>query len=99
MHIAAIDHMANNGDSFLHHARPITKVCIAFLFLFSLVFTNQIYKALLLLTVPVIFILLSKVNIREILHLAAYPVIFSLLFALIRMQQSWILGVLVLVKA
>ena len=30
-HIAAIDHMANNGDSFLN-ARPITKVSMALLF-------------------------------------------------------------------
>ena len=49
--------------------------------------------------IPIVFILLSKVNLRSILHLAAYPVVFSLIFALIRMQQSWVLGVLVLIKA
>lgn len=99
MHIAAIDHMANNGDSFLHQARPITKVGFAFLFLAGLIFSNQIGKAVMLLMISAIFILLSRVNIKEMLHLAAYPVVFSLLFALIRMQQSWTAGLLVMIKA
>ena len=52
-----------------------------------------------MLVIPIILILLSGVNLREVLHLAAYPLVFSLIFALIRMQQSWILGMLVLIKA
>jgi cobalt/nickel transport system permease protein len=99
MHIAAIDYMANNGDSFLHHARPVTKVFISLLFLVCLIISDQISKAVVLLVIPIIFLLLSRVNIREILHLAAYPLVFSLIFALIRMRQSWILGILVLIKA
>lgn len=99
MHLAAIDYMANNGDSFLHRARPLTKVVISFLFLISLVISNHLYKAAVLLVVTIILIFLSKVNIRQILHLAAYPLVFSLIFAFIRMQQSWVLGVLVLMKA
>jgi len=99
MHIAAIDNMANNGNSFLHHAQPIIKIIISLLFLIGLIVSNHIGKALVLLAVPVFFILLSKVNIRQILHLAAYPLVFSLIFAFIRMQQSWTLGVLVLIKA
>ena len=99
MHIAAMDHMANNGDSFLHRARPVTKVCMTFLFLAGLIFSNQIGKAAILLVIPVIFILLSGVNIKEILHLAAYPLVFSLIFAFIRMQQSWTAGLLVMIKA
>ncbi|HHU48856.1 MAG: energy-coupling factor transporter transmembrane component T family protein [Caldicoprobacterales bacterium] len=99
MHIAAIDYMANNGDSFLHQARPVTKVFISFLFLVCLIISSQIGKALVLLVIPIILILLSGVNLREVLHLAAYPLVFSLIFALIRMQQSWILGMLVLIKA
>jgi cobalt/nickel transport system permease protein len=99
MHIAAIDHMANNGDSFLHNARPITKVSMALLFLVSLIVTNHIFKALILLAIPIALILLSRVNVREILHLAAYPLVFSILFALIRIQQSWVAGLLVMTKA
>ena len=99
MHLAAIDYMANNGDSFLHRARPLTKVVISFLFLISLVISNHLYKAAVLLVVTIILIFLSKVNIRQILHLAAYPLVFSLIFAFIRVQQSWVLGVLVLMKA
>ena len=99
MHIAAIDNMANNGDSFLHHARPVTKVIVTFSLLAGLIFTNHIYKAAILLLIPVVFILLSGVNIRQILHLAAYPIVFSLLFALIQLQQSWEAGLLVLLKA
>ena len=99
MHIAAIDYMANNGDSFLHQARPITKVFISILLLVCLIISNQLIKAAIILIIPIIFILFSKVNLRRILHLAAYPVVFSLIFALIRMQQSWVLGVLVLIRA
>jgi cobalt/nickel transport system permease protein len=99
MHIASVDHMATSGESFLHRARPVTKVSISFLFLFALIFSNHIYKVVLLLFVPVIFILLSRVNFKEIIHLALYPVIFSLLFALIQLQQSWIAAAMVMIKA
>ncbi|MDD4681401.1 MAG: energy-coupling factor transporter transmembrane component T [Clostridia bacterium] len=99
MHIAAVDHMANNGDSFLHHALPFTKVIMSFLFLAALIFSNQIHKAVFLLVIPVAFILLSGVNVREIFHLALYSIVFSLLFALIQLQQSWTAAVMVMIKA
>ena len=90
--------MANNGDSFLHNARPITKVSMALLFLVSLIVTNHIFKALILLAIPIALILLSRVNVREILHLAAYPLVFSILFALIR-TAIMVAGLLVMTMA
>lgn len=99
MHIAAVDHMANNGNSFIHQAQPVTKVWVAFSFLAALIFSNHIYKAILLLLIPIFFIFLSRVDFREIFHLALYPVVFSLIFALIQLQQSWVAAVLVMIKA
>jgi cobalt/nickel transport system permease protein len=99
MHLAAVDQMAVNGNSFLHRAQPVTKVIMTMLFLIGLVFSDNIIEAVILLAVPAVFILLSKVDSREILHLALYPVFFSIVFALLRMQESWAAGVLVLLKA
>jgi cobalt/nickel transport system permease protein len=99
MHIAAIDYMANSGNSFLHRARPAVKVIVSLLLLIALILTNDIYKAVLLIAVPVFLLLLSKSNLKEILHLAAYPMVFSLIFALIRVQESWLAGLMVLLRA
>jgi cobalt/nickel transport system permease protein len=99
MHLAAVDHMANNGDSFLHQAQPVTKVIMTLLFLIGLVLSDSIIESVILLSVAVIFILLSRVDSREILHLALYPVFFSTVFALLRVQESWTAGALVMLKA
>lgn len=99
MHLAAVDQMANNGDSFLHQARPITKVVMSLLFLIGLILSDSIIESVILLSVTVILILLSKVDSREILHLALYPVFFSIIFALLKVQESWAAGALVMLKA
>jgi len=99
MHIAAVDQMANNGDSFLHRARPVTKVIMTFLLLAALILSDSIPKAVFLLLLPSVLIIASRANIKEIVHLAAYPLIFSLLFALLQLSNSWKAGLMVMLKA
>lgn len=99
MHLAAVDNMANNGDSFIHEARPITKVFMSLLFIGSIIFTSSLLKLGALLLALILLISLSRVNIKEILHLALYPVFFSLVFALIRAQASWQAGLVVILKS
>lgn len=99
MHLAVVDHMANNGDSFLHRASPVTKVFINLLFLIGVILSDSILKSVVLLTVTITLISLSKVDRREIFHLALYPVFFSVAFALLKLQESWAAGVMVMLKA
>ncbi len=99
MHLAAVDHMANNGDSFLHRASPLTKVFISLLFLTGMILSDSILKSFVLMGITITLIILSKVDGREIFHLALYPVFFSIVFALLKLQESWTAGVLVMMKA
>ncbi|HHY82688.1 MAG TPA: hypothetical protein GX505_08415 [Clostridiales bacterium] len=99
MHIAAVDQMANNGNSLMHRLSPVTKVCMTFLLLSALIFSDSIPKAVFLLVLASALILASRANIREVLHLAAYPLIFSVLFALILLGHSWKGGLMVILKA
>lgn len=99
MHLAAVDNMSNNGKSFIHKAKPITKVLMAGLFLAGIIASDNLVKLGFLLLIVFILITLSRVNIKEIMHLALYPVFFSMVFALLKVQESWAAGAVVMLKA
>lgn len=91
--------MANNGDSFIHHARPSSKVIITIILLTAVILSDSLLKTGLILLYVITAILLSRVSLGEILHLAVYPVFFSVVFGLLKLQESVAAGVLVMLKA
>lgn len=99
MHLASIDRMANNGGSVLHQAKAVYKIIFSFVVLTLIIFCENAVKMSGLILFLIGLFCLARVSPGEIVHLALYPVFFSLLFALFRIQHSWIDGVLVVLKA
>lgn len=99
MHIAEIDQISNTGDSLFHKAKAISKLLLTLFLLTSFIITNDVVKLGALMIIVGLFFFISKVPLGQVGHLIVYPVIFSILFAILRFQQSWILGIIVLQKA
>ncbi len=99
MHIAEIDQITINGDSPLHKARAISKLVLTTLLLTSFIVSNELLKLGLLIGLILIFYVISKVRFKQVGHLIIYPIIFSFIFAIIRLQQSWDLGLIILLKS
>ena len=99
MHLAEIDQISISGDSLLHQARAISKLILTTLLLASIILTNDAVRLGMIMGVIFILLLFSKVPLMQLGHLILYPVFFSVLFAILRLQQSWVLGLIVLQKA
>lgn len=99
MHLAAIDNMANSGNSFLHKAQPVVKIIMSAVIFTGIIISKDIIELSALILAVLIIMLLSRSDIKEILHLAIYPVFFSALFAILKFQSSWISGLSVILKS
>lgn len=99
MHLAAIDQMANNGESIVHRAKGIYKISFSFVILFLVIFSRDIFRLGGVIAALIGMIMLSKIPIKEVFHLALYPIFFSLIFALFRVQESLTAGIIVVLKA
>ncbi|MBM7614108.1 energy-coupling factor transporter transmembrane component T family protein [Alkaliphilus hydrothermalis] len=99
MHLAEIDQISISGDSLLHKARAVSKLILTTLLLASFILTNDAIKLGVLMGVVFALFLFSKVPLHQLGHLILYPVFFSIFFAILRLQQSWVLGLIVLQKA
>lgn len=99
MHIAEIDQLSINGTSIIHQARPISKILLAACLIASLIITSSLLKLGILMGVVLLLLFLGNVPLGQVGHLIIYPIIFSLFFAILQFQQSWLLGMIVLLKA
>lgn len=99
MHLASLDQMSNHGDSPLHRMQPGTKMLMASFWVAGVVATDSLLRLALYLFLLALLLALSKNPVRELLHLAVYPIFFSLVFALLQLQNSWSAALLVVFKA
>jgi len=94
-----IDYIASNGKSLFHRAKPVTKILFTFFLLTSVILAKDLPKLGILIGLTFLLMVLAQIPLRKVCHLIFYPVIFSMLFALFRIQQSIALGVTVILKA
>lgn len=99
MHLAEIDYISNNGRSLLHRCNIFTKFILVLSLLVSFLITNSFEKLLGLISVVIILFIIGKVPFKKIAHLSIYPVFFSLIFAFIISRQSWVMGVVIILRA
>jgi len=81
MHITAVDNSAVMGRSALHSASPRSKVIAFTLVLASVVLTNDILMLAAVLLLLAAITVASRLPLREIAPLAAYPAVFAAVFA------------------
>lgn len=99
MHLAEMDLLANTGQSFLHKSNVTTKLIFTILMLSAIISANKLGILIFLAVVLLVMFMLAKVPMLKVLHLALYPAFFSLLFALIKFQDSVFAGLTVILKA
>ncbi|AKL94029.1 cobalt ABC transport system permease protein CbiQ [Clostridium aceticum] len=99
MHLADIDQISNNGESLLHKARALSKIALTFFLLSSFIIANDFVRLGCLMAILFLLFILGKIPLKQVVHLALYPAFFSIIFALISAQQSWRLGIVVIMKA
>ncbi len=99
MHLAAVDYMAVNGKSFLHKAGPHSKILMTLILIAGVLVADSLAKLGLIFLFAAVLILMSGADLKEIFHLVVYPAFFSMVFALISMQQSVITGAKVMLRA
>ncbi len=99
MDIALMDRMASGGKSFFHQARGITKMVFCFSLLVGVVFSENVVKLGGMVVGILGLFLLTGVPFRKILHFTFYPVFFSMLFAVLKLQQSWVEALVLILKA
>ncbi|MDP3386209.1 MAG: energy-coupling factor transporter transmembrane component T [Eubacteriales bacterium] len=99
MHIAEIDNLSLNGDSILHKAGTVSKVVLTVLILISMIISKDLYRLTGLISIVLVLFVVGKIPIVQIGHLALYPALFSVFFAVLSAQQGWISGIVVIFKA
>ncbi|AOY75900.1 energy-coupling factor transporter transmembrane component T family protein [Clostridium formicaceticum] len=99
MHLADIDQISNNGDSLLHRAGTVSKIALTFFLLSSFIISNDFVRLGCLMVILFLLFILGRIPLKQVMHLAIYPAFFSTIFAFISAQQSWKLGVIVIMKA
>jgi cobalt/nickel transport system permease protein len=99
MHLAEIDHYALNGSSMIHKAQTASKAVLAVLLLSSIIISQDIYRLLGVVLVLLGLFLVARIPIWHIGHLALYPAFFSIFFAILTAQQSWVNGLVIMTKA
>ncbi|SFP86051.1 energy-coupling factor transporter transmembrane component T family protein [Caldicoprobacter faecalis] len=98
MHLAAIDQMASSGTSVFHRAGVPSKLLMMLCLLGAVIGSSDVLALGVLMVILLILHLMARVRFKEIVHLLFYPVFFSLLFALLKFQESWASGLLVVFK-
>ncbi|MDR5658631.1 energy-coupling factor transporter transmembrane component T [Serpentinicella sp. ANB-PHB4] len=99
MHLADIDHLSVNGNSILHRCKVISKLILVLSFLTSFLITSDLTTLLGLIIIQVLFFVVGKIPIKKVIHLAIYPVFFSLLFALIMGRNEWTIAFVIILRA
>jgi len=98
MDVRAIDLCATTGTSRLHGASPITKL-VAFAFVLAAVVVQQnLFVVLACLLLLVALAVASRLPARQVFGLAAYPALFSLVFAFAAAPDSFT-GAMFVVRA
>ena len=98
MHLSMIDQLSNNGNSFFHKASTIAKIVMTALFLSSIIISRDLLHTLFIILILVAFFTIAKLPLREIGHLCLIPAFFSTLFALFEMQQSFVSGIMIILR-
>ncbi|MCM8900305.1 energy-coupling factor transporter transmembrane protein EcfT [Caldicoprobacter algeriensis] len=98
MHLAAIDQMASSGASLFHRAGVPSKLLMTLCLLGAVIGSGDVLALGLLIVILLILHLIARVQFKELVHLLFYPFFFSLLFALLKFQESWASGLLVIFK-
>jgi cobalt/nickel transport system permease protein len=98
MHLWAIDQIANDNRSFFHGAGVPSKLLLVLVFLGGFIMSNHIVKLGVLMGILVLLFIVARVPVVEIGHLILYPAFFSLLFALLKMQESWVAGLMIIFR-
>lgn len=99
MHLAEMDLLANKGQSFFHRAGVISKLLFTVLMLTAIIIANKPGILIFLAAVLIFIFLLARIPLLKVIHLALYPAFFSLLFAMIKFQDSLTAGLIVILKA
>lgn len=99
MHLAEIDRMASSGASLFHRAGVPSKLLMTLCLLVSVMVSTDVLVLGTLIAILLVLHLAARVQFKEIAHLLFYPLFFSLLFALLKFQESWASGLVVIFKA
>jgi cobalt/nickel transport system permease protein len=99
MHIADIDYISTHGQSVFHRARPVSKVIFTILLLASMIITDRLEMLLGFITLLLVFTIIAKIPIKQMIHLLIYPLFFSGLFSLILARGSLEMGALLILRA
>ncbi|MGI6705036.1 MAG: energy-coupling factor transporter transmembrane component T family protein [Clostridia bacterium] len=99
MDIAFMDRMASGGNSFFHQARGIIKMIFCFSLLIAVVLSQNLVKIGGMVVGILGLFILAGIPFRKVLHFTLFPVFFSILFALLKLQQSWTEALMLLLKA
>ncbi|KAB3524939.1 energy-coupling factor transporter transmembrane component T family protein [Alkaliphilus serpentinus] len=99
MHIAEIDYISNTTDSPLHRLKPISKMTFTLFVMASFIISSELAKLLVLTGFVLVLFIIGNIPYKKVFHLVLYPLFFSLLFAVIRLQQSYILASIIILKA
>lgn len=99
MDIAAIDFWANSGRSTLHRASALGKGIAALAFVAAAVVATSPYLLVVIYLLLVAGVFCTRLPASRLLLIAAYPVVFALLFAVSRWDGRLETPVLILLKA
>ena len=98
MHLSAVDQMANNGSSVFHRAGVPSKLLLVLVLLVSIIGTGHIIYLGVLIGFITVLLIVSRAQLKEIVHLLLYPAVFSSLFALFKLQESLTAGIIVILR-
>ncbi|SMP40323.1 energy-coupling factor transporter transmembrane component T family protein [Anoxynatronum buryatiense] len=99
MHLAEMDHLSVNGKGFFHRRGTLSKLVFTIFMLSSWIISRELSQLLLLLLLILFFFVMGSIPLKKVGHLALYPAFFSLIFALMMAQQSWVNGLVIILKA
>ncbi len=90
--------MASSGTSLFHRAGVFSKLLMVLCLLVAIMASGDVLVLGMLIAILLSLHLAARVQFKEIVHLLFYPFFFSLLFALMKFQESWTSGLLVIFK-
>jgi len=99
LYLALLDNISNNGTSLVHGMNSIVKILAIGLLFIAILLANQWIEIVLLFAILLSFFLIGEVPLGTIGHLALYPAFFSLLFAIIKIFNSWWEGILIVARS
>ncbi|HHU63087.1 MAG TPA: hypothetical protein GXZ32_02585 [Clostridiales bacterium] len=99
MDLTFIDRISIKGDSFFHRVSPLAKIINTLGLIIIVVICNQPSRLAVLLSVVTLLLLLSRFPPNKLLHFFAYPVVFSLIFAVSSSSASAGYGIAIVLKA